>query len=87
MMNYDKDGDDNNTTKMTTLIEWEIQNFQKNVIRQKCVRLLVGNPDENFEITRPQIGLQNNNNNKCARFEVLTAVLTKINLFWVVTSY
>jgi hypothetical protein len=28
-MNDDKDGDDNNTGKMMTKIEWEIQNFQK----------------------------------------------------------
>jgi len=85
MMNDDKDGDNNNTGKMTTQIEWEIQNLKKKKIRQKCVPLLVRNPDENIEITRPQTRLQNNN--EFARFEFFTVVLTKIDLFWVVTGY
>jgi hypothetical protein len=55
-MNDDKAVDDNNTGKMTTQIEFEIQNIQF-CFRQKYLRLLVGKPDENIEFTRPQTRL------------------------------
>jgi len=48
--------------RMVTIIIWENYDtnrigdtkFSKKVFRQKCVPLLVGNPEENIEITRPQ---------------------------------
>lgn len=40
MMNDDKDGDDNNTGKMKTQIEWEIQNFQFFFAKSVCVSWL-----------------------------------------------
>ena len=35
-MNDDKDGDNNNTGKMTTQIEWEIQNLKKKISPKMC---------------------------------------------------
>jgi hypothetical protein len=41
IMNDDKDGDDNNTGKMTAQIEWEIQHFQKKIFaKNMCVSWL-----------------------------------------------
>jgi hypothetical protein len=63
MMNDDKEDGDNNTRKMTIQIKWGDSKlskifFVKHLNRsEKCVCLMVGNPDESSEITRPQIRL------------------------------